>query len=135
MSTKPVPVAVRIVSLLFAGLAAGVLAFIAHLAGNDSMAKGIVMGAGATIVIAIVLWALGRRAGAPGRIATGQADERESRILTEAGSDAAFVMLIAGVVGTIGSLYDWHGAVVGAIVLWSGLLTVVVSFFVRLRRS
>lgn len=135
MSTKPVPVAVRIVSLLCAALAAGVLAFVAHLAGNASMAKGIVVGAGATIVIAIALWALGRRAGAPGRIASGIADERESRILTAAGSDAAFVMLIAGVVGTIGSLYGWHGALVGAIVMWSGLLTLITSFFIRLRRS
>lgn len=130
-----IPLATRIISLGCGALVAGILAFVAHQAGNTSVAKGIVQGASAVIILAAVLWALGRRGGTLSRITSGDADERENRILAAAGNDSAFVMLIAGVTGVIGGLYGWSGITVGGMILWAGLLTLVASFFIRLRRG
>jgi hypothetical protein len=135
MSTKRNALAIRVTALATGVTAAGALAWILYATGNESTAKGVIIGAGAVVLAAVVLWARGTRGGAAARLASGEGDERERMVMTQAAADGAFVMLIAGVVGTVGALFGWSAVAVAGSILWAGLISIAVSFAIRIRRT
>ena len=135
MSTKQSSLAVRIISLVAGLTAAGIIAWVMYAAGNESSAKGILVGAGAVVLVAIGLWVRGSRGGAAARLASGEGDERERLVMTQAASDSFFVMLGAGVLGMVGAAFGWTAIAVAGIILWAGLIAIAVSFAIRIRRG
>lgn len=135
MSTKANVLVIRLIPLVAGLTVAGVLAWIVYAAGNTSMAKGIVIGASATLALAVVLWVRGSRGGTAARLASGEGDERDRHIMTLAAADGAFVMLVAGVVGLVGAVFGWPAVAALAVVIWAGLLAIAISFAVRTRRG
>ena len=77
----------------------------------------------------------GSRGGAAAHIASGSADERERRMFREASADAAIAMMISAIGCAIWSLFDVEAIAVLAVVLWTGLLTWVISLGMRIRRG
>ena len=135
MSTKPVT-PLRAAIGLAAGIAAvTVLVMVATAMGNDSFAKGMAIGGTVAILALGFLFWRGARGGAPARIASGNADEREERIAREALADTGAAMFFAAIGMTIATLWDVEAQAVGAVILWTGLLTFLISIGVRARRG
>ena len=135
MSTKSASLIVKAGSFVAAAAVASILAAIAYAAGFDSLGKGMIQGASAALGLMLILWIVGPRLGLAGRVASGQGDERDDRILTSAFADSAFGMGIAAVGSMIGSFYGLPGWGAAGIVLWAGLLTFLLSAVLRARRS
>ena len=135
MSTKPTSLLAKIAGLVSGAAALTVIAIVANAAGRESFARGAVVGGAITLLAIAVLWIRGARGGTAARLASGLADERERGLSREAGADAAGAMIVAGVAGAIWSLYDAPAIAVAGIVLWAGLLTFLVSLFIRSRRG
>jgi hypothetical protein len=135
MSTKRNALAVRAAALATGVTVAGILAWILYAAGKESTAKGVIIGASAVVLAAVILWARGTRGGAAARLASGEGDERERMVMTQAAADGALVMFIAGVVGTIGALFGWSAVAVAGSILWTGLIAIAASFAIRIRRT
>ncbi|WP_062464418.1 hypothetical protein [Demequina soli] len=135
MSTDTTTLLPRIAAVGASTLAVGALATVASLTGYDSLAKGAVIGGAASILAMLVLFRLGTRGGVAGRVFSGRADERDSRIVTAAFADAAMAMTLATIGSLVGSFYGLPAIGVAGIVLWVGLATVLVSAAVRARRS
>jgi hypothetical protein len=128
-------VLVRSFALLSAAAAVTAMALIAHAAGNDSIAKGAVIGGAATILIIAVLWLAGSRFGTAARIAAGESDERERLNTTRAVADAGYAMGFACIVTLIAGMYGMAAPLVAGAILWAGLLTGLISLVVRTRRG
>lgn len=135
MSTDQSTLIPRIAAFVGGAAAVAALAGLAYATGHDSMGKGAIQGGSVTLGVIVVLWILGRRAGMAGRVATGGFDERDDRILTHAFADSAVGMGLAAIGSLIGSFYGLPGAGVAAIVLATGMLTLLVSSAIRARRS
>jgi hypothetical protein len=135
MSTKPLTKLSAIVGLVAGVATVTALVAVAHAMGNDSFAKGMAIGGGFTILALGFLFWRGARGGAPARIASGNADEREQRILRDAFADAGIAMFVAGVAMTFATLWDVEAEAVGAIILGTGILTFLITVGVRARRS
>lgn len=135
MSTKPIATTAKAIGLVTGAAAASGLAAIAYATGYDSLGKGMIQGASAALGVILILWLVGPRIGLAGRVASGQADERDDRIVTSSFADSAFGMGIAAVGSMIGSFYGLPGWGAAGIVLWAGLLTFLVSTVARSRRS
>ena len=126
---------VKGVSLVGAAAVLTIVIIIAKATDHDSFAKGaLIGGAYALVAMAFLLWR-GSRGGAAARIASGSADERERRMFREASADAAIAMMFAAVGCAIWSLFDVEAIAVLAVVLWTGLLTWVISLGVRIRKG
>ena len=123
------------VGLISAAAVLTIVIIIAKATDHDSFAKGALIGGAFTLIaMAFLLWR-GSRGGAAARIASGSADERERRMFREASADAAIAMMFAAIGCAIWSLFDVEAIAVLAVVLWTGLLTWVVSLAVRIRRG
>lgn len=136
-TSPPAPTVTRIVG----GAAAGSLAvvglyYVAQLADNESLARGILTGGfgGVTTVVVLLLLARTRFASAESRLAAGRADERESRLATRAGVMAGGVMYAAAVVAVFLSAFGVAHEVGYALIMLSGLATAVLSYAVMVRR-
>ena len=135
MSTKPVTPFAAIVGLM-AGIAAiTILVIVGRATDHDSFAKGIAIGGAVALLALAFLWWRGARGGTAARIASGNADERERRITREAFADTGIAMMCAAVGMTIATLWDVEAVAVGGVILWTGLITFLVSVGVRARRS
>ena len=135
MSTKPITPLAAIMGLVAGVATITILVVVARATDHDSFAKGIAIGGATAIVVLGVLWWRGARGGAAARIASGNADERERRITREALADTGVAMMAAGIGMTIATLWDVEAEAVGAVILWTGLLTFLISAGVRVRRS
>ena len=135
MSTKPISPLAAIMGLVAGVATITILVVVARATDHDSFAKGIAIGGATAIVVLGVLWWRGARGGAAARIASGNADERERRITREALADTGVAMMAAGIGMTIATLWDVEAEAVGAVILWTGLLTFLISAGVRVRRS
>lgn len=135
MSTKTTPVAVKAFAFVFAAALASGLAALAYATGYDSLGKGMIQGASATLGVILILWIVGPRLGLAGRVANGQVDERDDRILTSSFADSAFGMGLAAVGSMIGSFYGLPGWGAAGIVIWAGLMTFLTSAVIRSRRN
>jgi len=135
MSTKPITPLAAIMGLVAGVATITILVVVARATDHDSFAKGIAIGGATAIVVLGVLWWRGARGGAAARIASGNADERERRITREARADTGVAMMAAGIGMTIATLWDVEAEAVGAVILWTGLLTFLISAGVRVRRS
>ena len=135
MSTKPITPLAAIMGLVAGVATITTLVVVARATDHDSFAKGIAIGGATAIVVLGVLWWRGARGGAAARIASGNADERERRITREALADTGVAMMAAGIGMTIATLWDVEAEAVGAVILWTGLLTFLISAGVRVRRS
>lgn len=135
MSTDRSTLIARLAAFTAGASAAAALAAIAYATGHPSIGKGAIQGASVMLGIIVVLWLVGRRGGMAGRVATGEFDERDDRILTHAFGDAGAAMGLAAIGSMIGAFYGLPGEGVAGIVLWVGVLTVLISAVVRARRS
>ena len=135
MSTKPITPLAAIMGLVAGVATITILVVVARATDHDSFAKGIAIGGATAILVLGVLWWRGARGGAAARIASGNADERERRITREALADTGVAMMAAGIGMTIATLWDVEAEAVGAVILWTGLLTFLISAGVRVRRS
>ena|SRR5690554_2424558 len=135
MSTNTAPLVAKAVGFVAGAAAASGLAALAYAAGYDSIGKGMIQGASATLGIIVILWAVGPRLGLAGRVAAGQGDERDDRILTSAFADSAFGMLFGALGSMVGSFYGLPGWGAAGIVIWAGLMTFLISTVVRSRRN
>lgn len=135
MSTKATPLLAKALAFVTGAAAATGLAAIAYATGYDSLGRGMIQGASATLGLILILWVVGPRLGLAGRVAAGKGDERDDRILTSAFADSAFGMGIAAVGSMIGSFYGLPGWGAAGIVIWAGLTTFLISTVVRSRRS
>lgn len=135
MSTKPTSLLAKITGLVAGAAALTIIAIIASAAGRESFARGAVIGGTVTLLAIAVLWVRGPRGGTAAHIVSGVADERERRMSRDATADAAGAMLVAGVAGAIWALFDAPAIAVAAIVLWAGLLTFLASLAIRSRRG
>ena len=135
MSTEAPNTLAKIVGLISGAAALTIIAIVASAAGQDGFARGAIIGGVAMLVLMAVLWARGTHGGTAARIANGVADEREQRLFRDASADAGLVMFVAATGGAIWALFDAPEIAVAGIVLWSGLITFVVSFAVRSRRG
>lgn len=135
MSTKSLTLVHKAAAFIAGAAAASILATVAYAAGFDSIGKGMIQGASATLGIILILWVVGPRLGLAGRVASGKGDERDDRILTSAFADSSFGMGIAAVGSMIGSFYGLPGWGAAGIVLWAGLLTFLISTVTRSRKS
>src|SRR6188768_4426617 len=131
MSTKPITPLAAIMGLVAGVATITILVVVARATDHDSFAKGIAIGGATAIVVLGVLWWRGARGGAAARIASGNADERERRITREALADTGVAMMAAGIGMTIATLWDVEAEAVGAVILWTGLLTFLISAGVR----
>jgi len=136
--TKPKSAA-RVAIGAFAGAAAcALLATIALAAGNESFARGIMTGGVVGIVAASVLVIMARRKGAPAeaRLVAGQADERERHLAMRAGAFAALAMYAAAiVVAFLTAVLDFEAQAGLAIIMFTGLFTVLGVFIVSVRKG
>jgi hypothetical protein len=135
MSTERIRLVPALAGFVGGLVAATALALVAWNAGNGSVAKGIVVGASLTLVCAVVLWVVGPRAGLAGRLANAKADERDDRIMTRALADAALAMGVAACAGVVWAMYGAEAIAIAGVVLWSGLVTLLISATVRSRSS
>lgn len=128
-------IAIRIAALVGGAAALTAFALVAYSTGHDSMARGAIAGGAATLLIIAALWALGRRAGAAGRIVGDGADERDQAHVTAALADSAIAMVLAALACTVAALYGMPAALVGGAVIWAGLITGLISLVIRTRRG
>lgn len=135
MSTKPFTTTAKVAGLLGGAAAITLLAWFAIAQDNFSFAKGVVVGGGLTLIAFVVLWSRAARGTTAARMATGQADERERRILREAAADAGAAMFAAGVACAIWALFEPPAIAIAGTVLWTGLLAWGASVIVRSRRG
>ena len=135
MSTKPLPLIAKVGAFVGGAAAVSILAALAYAAGYDSLGKGMIQGGSVTLGFILILWVVGPRLGLAGRVASGQVDERDDRILTSAFADSAFGMGIAAVGSLVGSFYGLPGWGAAGIVLWAGLITFLTSTVLRSRRN
>jgi len=129
------PMVARAASVIAALAALTTFALIAHSTGHDDMAQGAIVGGAVTILAITALWAFGVRAGTPGRIVSGAADERDRTHVTAALADSAKAMALAALAFTIAALYGMPAPLVGGAILWAGLLTGLSSLIIRIRRG
>jgi hypothetical protein len=134
MSTDRTTFASRTASIVAALAVGTAMALAAHFAGNDSLARGIVVGVGIAMLAIVALWILGERAGTAGRIASGTADERDRRLKVDALADAAVAMLMTGAVAAVAAAFGVSAIAVAGSVVWAGLLAFTWSIVVRSRR-
>lgn len=135
MSTKPLTTTAKVAGLLGGAAAISLLAWFAIANDNDSFAKGVVIGGGLTLIAFVVLWSRIARSTTAARMATGQADERERRILREAAADAAGAMFAAGVACAMWALFEPPAIAIAGTVLWTGLIAWGASVVIRSRRG
>ena len=135
MSTKAPTTLAKLLGIISGAAALTIVAIVASAAGHDGFARGAVVGGVAMLILMAVLWARGTRGGAAARIASGVADEREQRLFRDASADAGLAMFVAATGGAIWALFDAPAIAVAGIVLWTGLITFATSFAVRTRRG
>jgi drug/metabolite transporter (DMT)-like permease len=98
------------------------------------------LGVGALVVGMVVLafftvsLITGRRGPLPVRVAGGQADERERRIVEHALARSAVAMLVACGFGVVLGL-DANGPFIAAAIAVTGLVTLGISAFIQSRRA
>ena len=133
--TKPKSAVAKASGLVAAAAVITGLVILANALDKPSFAKGVLIGGVvALLAVGFLLWR-GSRGGAAAHLASGSADERERRMFRDAAADAAIAMMVAALAGAIWSLFDAEAIAVLAIVLWSGLLTWVISLVIRTRRG
>ena len=135
MSTKEPSTLAKIFGIVCGAAAITLVAIGASAAGRDDFAKGAVIGGAAMLIVMAVLFARGARGGAAARVANGVADERESRILRDAASNAAVAMFATAMGGAVWAMFDAPAIGLLAIVMWAGLITFTVSFALRVRKG
>lgn len=135
---SPAPFATRIVASAGSGaLACAALVWVANLAGNDSLARGISAGGAVGVGAVITLLVLSRRSQAPAeaRMVSGRGDERERAIGIRALAFAALAMYAVAVVTTmVGAFVEVAVEAALASVMIAGLITAVVTYAVGVRR-
>ena len=135
MLTKPVTPLAAITGLVAGVATITALIIVARATDHDSFAKGVAIGGTVALMALGFLFWRGARGGAAARIASGNADERERRIAREAFADTGIAMMVAAVAMSIATLWDVEAIAVGGVILWTGLITFLVSVGVRARRS
>lgn len=135
MSTKQPKTIAKVAGILAGAAAITLVAIVGYATDHDSFAKGAIIGGGAMLVTMLVLWSRAARGTTAAHIATGTADERERRMTREAAADAGFAMFAAAVGCAVWSLFDAEAIAVAGLVLWTGLLTWGTSMVVRVRRG
>lgn len=138
--TKPVAnFATRIVAGAGSGaLAIAGLVWIAKLADNDSLARGLSAGGSVGIATVIVLLVLSRRSQAPAeaRLVGGRGDERERGIATKALAFAAAAMYAVAVVCTmLGAFIEIPVEAALAAVMVGGLVTAIAAYAIEVRKD
>lgn len=126
---------VRSFALICGAAAVTALALIAHASGNDSIAKGAVIGGSVTLVAIAALWIVGPRSSTASRIVNGEADEREQLNTTKAAADAGFAMVLACIGGLIAGMYGMPAPLVAGAILWVGLIVGVARLVMYTRRG
>jgi len=124
------------------GAAAGALAvtalsYLARLADNDSLARGIVAGGIGGIAVVVVLLTLSRTrfASPEARLAAGKADERERRLATRAMAIAGAAMYVAAIVAVFLSAFGVEASAGYAIIMFTGLIAATAAYIVSVRRG
>ena len=117
--------------------AGAALAGVAMLAHNTELATGILVGVGIALALVLGLIVRARREDAPtaARLVTGQGDERERRLVTRAAARAAVTMFAAATATALAAAFGLSAAGSIAIIMWTGLATVAISFLVDVRRA
>lgn len=136
--TKPKSAARIAISAIAGSAACALLATIALAAGNDSFARGIVSGGAIGIGAVSALVIAARRKGAPAeaRLVAGQADERERHLAMRAGAFAAIAMYAAAVVvAMLTAVVEFEAQAGLAIIMFTGLFTVLGVFIVSVRKG
>lgn len=135
--TRPRTTTQMAISALGSLVAGGALAGVALLAHNTELATGILVGVGVALALVLGLIARARREDAPtaARLVTGQGDERERRLLTRAAARAAVTMFAAATATALAAAFGLSAAGAIAIIMWTGLATVAISFLVDARRA
>lgn len=125
---------------LTSGLAAAVTLFVLLSAnGQDSMAKGVVIGGGAVLVLFCV--AVVRALRSPARLThaertvTGHGDERDTRLVEKAFAATGLVAIPAASIATVAIVLGAPVIPVMAVLLWLLLGTLVVASIVVTRRG
>lgn len=135
--TRPRTTTQVAVSALASLAAGGTLAGVAMLAHNTELATGILVGVGIALPLVLGLIVRARREDAPtaARLVTGQGDERERRLVTRAAARAAVTMFAAATATALAAAFGLSAAGSIAIIMWTGLATVAISFLVDARRA
>lgn len=139
MTSSTATLATRIVAGAGSGaLAIAGLVWLAKLADNDSLARGLSAGGSVGIAIVIVLLVLSRRSQAPAeaRLVGGRGDERERRIGTRALALSAAAMYATAVVCTmLGAFIEIAVEAALASVMIAGLVVAVAAYAIGVRRD
>lgn len=136
-SPKPITPVRLMFSAASGALAVAGLSYLARLADNDSLARGIVAGGIGGIAIVLTLLVLSRtRFSTPeARLTAGKADERESRLATRSAAIAGIAMYAAAVVAVFLTAFGVEPQAGYAIIMFTGLLAGAISYAVSVRRG
>ncbi len=131
------PIARIVVGAASGIFAAVALSYVARLADNDSLARGILTGGfgGVTAVVVLLVLSRTRFASAEARLTAGQADEREHLIALRAAAIAGGTMYAAAVVSVFLSAFGVGHEVGYALIMLSGLVAGIASYAVLVRRD
>ena len=139
MAKTPTHLGARIVAGTAGGsLAIAGLVWLARIAGNESLAKGLITGGSIGIAVTVTLLLLARRSQAPAeaRIVAGLADERERRIEVTSLAYAGVAMYAVAIVATmLGAFIEIPLAAALFAVMVTGLATAATHFAIAVRRG